>query len=117
MWVSIKEYFGVVFKSWVFVLSAISLIVALIFGSYQGFEMPFWLWFAISTLVLFVVQFWAFHRVRTDRDALIPEHIGKRTGIHMKGGKGDFERTKIRKQDVSINTEDTDLKTKDTDIE
>lgn len=45
------------------------------------------------------------------------EHVDKRIGIHMKGGKGDFERTKIRKQDVSINTEDTDLKTKDMDIE
>lgn len=62
-----------------------------------------------------ILAIYGYMRYRKEKQS--SEHIGTRTGIRMKGGKGDFERTKIRKQDVSINTEDTDLKAKDTDIE
>ncbi len=41
---------------------------------------------------------------------------GKRTGIRMKGGKGDFKDTTISCQDTAIDIEDTNLKLKDTDI-
>ncbi len=55
--------------------------------------------------------------MRYGKEKQSSEHVGKRIGIRMKGGKGDFERIKIHKQDVSINTENTDLKAKDMDIE
>jgi len=44
------------------------------------------------------------------------KRAGTRTGIRMKGGKGTFESTKIRGQDVAIDTNDTELDLKDTDI-
>ena len=51
--------------------------------------------------------------------ALMRGHRDKRpsrTGIRMKGGKGTFEKTRIRGQDIAIDTDDTKLDMKDTDI-
>ena len=42
--------------------------------------------------------------------------MGKRTGIRMRGGKGEFTDTTIRDQDTAMDIEDTDLNLKDTDI-
>lgn len=40
----------------------------------------------------------------------------KRIGIRMKGGTGKFRKTKIRAQDIAMDTKDTELDMKDTDI-
>jgi hypothetical protein len=77
----------------------------------------FWFFVVLGILgLLFVVMAIVRFLNRNDKGEVKETENDKRIGIRMKGGKGNFDKTKIRGMDDAVITENTDLKMKDTDI-
>jgi hypothetical protein len=69
MWQSFEEYMPAVGKRWwAMVVGGIFTIAGIISYFYPFLVLPAWTWFLIALLFISIAQFFAFHRVRVERD-------------------------------------------------
>ena len=70
---SIKSYMQALGKwGWTVIVSGISAGTGIITDvSNYSFIIPYWGWYIIALIFLLIAPFWAFHKIRIERDALV----------------------------------------------